>query len=504
MSDMFAYCTALSIIDLSRFNTPNLSKTGSMFYNCSGLTTILADEGWTTNAVTSSSYMFTGCTNLVGGMGTAYDAEHVDKAYAHIDEGSSNPGYFTGPTVYAVLSTDGRTLTFYRDGLRGTRPGTKYDLNVGANNPGWYSDNSCRNVTTVIFDTSFADARPTSTCHWFDGMYRMTRLIGLKYLNTSEVTNMRYMFGSYSMPTLDLSHFDTGKVTDMSRMFASATLTSLDLSSFDTGFVTDMSYMFSDCSALESIDLSSFNTINVTNMNGMFYECSELTEIDLGNFNTSSVTSMVEMFFDCCNLTSLDLSSFDTHNVTSMMSMFIDCNHLASVDLSNFNTANVTNMNSMFGSCYNLTSLDLSSFDTHSVTDMSSMFDSCRGLVTAYVGNEWNTAAVTNSSGMFSGCVSIIGGKGTTYDANHTDKAYAHVDRGTSNPGYFSSHVTFLRGDVNGDGQVKISDVTALINYLLSGDASAINLQAADCNQDGQVKISDVTALINYLLSSTW
>jgi hypothetical protein len=63
---------------------------------------------------------------------------------------------------------------------------------------------------------------------------------------------------------------------------------------------------------------------------------------------------------------------------------------------------------------------------------------------------------------------------------------------------------SFQRGDVNGDGQVKIGDVTTLINYLLSGDASGINLQAADCDQNGQVKIGDVTALINYLLSGTW
>ena len=61
-----------------------------------------------------------------------------------------------------------------------------------------------------------------------------------------------------------------------------------------------------------------------------------------------------------------------------------------------------------------------------------------------------------------------------------------------------------IRGDVNKDGQVDISDVTALINYLLSGDASAINLDAADCNQNGEINIADVTALINYLLSDTW
>ena len=62
----------------------------------------------------------------------------------------------------------------------------------------------------------------------------------------------------------------------------------------------------------------------------------------------------------------------------------------------------------------------------------------------------------------------------------------------------------FERGDVNCDGEVRISDVTALINYLLSGDATGIILEAADCNADGQVKIADVTALINYLLRGTW
>ena len=63
---------------------------------------------------------------------------------------------------------------------------------------------------------------------------------------------------------------------------------------------------------------------------------------------------------------------------------------------------------------------------------------------------------------------------------------------------------TILVGDVNGDNKISIADVTALINYLLSGDASEINIELADCNKDGEIKISDVTALINYLLSGTW
>ena len=69
---------------------------------------------------------------------------------------------------------------------------------------------------------------------------------------------------------------------------------------------------------------------------------------------------------------------------------------------------------------------------------------------------------------------------------------------------YVEPEPEFLRGDVNDDGNVKINDVTALINYLLSGDATGINQNAADCNQDGSVKIGDVSALINYLLNGSW
>ena len=61
-----------------------------------------------------------------------------------------------------------------------------------------------------------------------------------------------------------------------------------------------------------------------------------------------------------------------------------------------------------------------------------------------------------------------------------------------------------LYGDVNDDGSVNIADVTALIDYLLRGEDSAINLTAADCNKDDRVDISDVTALIDYLLRGDW
>ncbi|MBQ9822324.1 MAG: dockerin type I repeat-containing protein [Muribaculaceae bacterium] len=71
---------------------------------------------------------------------------------------------------------------------------------------------------------------------------------------------------------------------------------------------------------------------------------------------------------------------------------------------------------------------------------------------------------------------------------------------------YFSNEAggsDYKIGDVNKDGEVTISDVTALIDYLLGGDESTINVLAANVNGDDEVTIADVTALIDLLLSGS-
>ena len=71
---------------------------------------------------------------------------------------------------------------------------------------------------------------------------------------------------------------------------------------------------------------------------------------------------------------------------------------------------------------------------------------------------------------------------------------------------YFSNEggsSSFIRGDVNNDGTVSISDVAALIDYMID-NTTVINLDAADCNADQNVSIADVSALIDYLLNHSW
>ena len=443
MAGMFAGCDNMESIDVSYFNTAKVNNMALMFEGCDGLTTIYAGSEWSTAAVTTSDYMFHNSPCLVGGQGTTYDANHLDVSYAHIDGGPSNPGYFSekGPEPYACFTEGNRTLTFYYDTQRRTREGTTYDLNTGTGTPGWRSLGSNGTITKVVFDPSFADARPTSTCDWFYYMTGLTSITGISYLNTSQVTNMSNMFFCCNhLTSLDVSHFNTANVNTMYGMFRScSSVTSLDVSNFNTAKVTDMAYMFDGCSSLTTLDVSSFNTANVTTMKSMF-NCYNLTSLDVSNFNTANVTDMSSMFYSCNKLTSLDVSHFNTAKVTTMSKMFYNCSGLANLQLGNFNTAKVTDMSGMFNKCTALTSLDLRGFNTSRVTAMGEMFYWCTNLVCISVGDGWTTDAVTSSSQMFNNCTSIVGEKGTTYDSNHKDAAYAHIDGGPSNPGYLSSN----------------------------------------------------------------
>ena len=95
MSWMFSHCFSLTELDLSNFDTSKVTDMSLMFYNCPSLTTIFASDKFVTNGVTSDYDMFKDCAKLKGGAGTVYDAAHINKEYARIDGGTDAPGYFT-------------------------------------------------------------------------------------------------------------------------------------------------------------------------------------------------------------------------------------------------------------------------------------------------------------------------------------------------------------------------------------------------------------------------
>ncbi len=302
---------------------------------------------------------------------------------------------------YATLS--GRTLTLEYGELPTGQ--YVYDMSNEKFHDNWSP--IVASIEKITIEPSFAEVRFKTCAKLFYGMSSLESIEGLRYLNTSEVTDMKKMFlGCAELMDLDVSGFNTSQVTDMNEMFSGCSkLASLDLGSFNTSNVTNMSNMFNKCSGLTSLKISSFNTSNVTSMRFMFGDCSSLTSINVSSFNTSSVTGvsgMMGMFCGCSKLTSLNLSNFNTSNVTNMSDMFRGCSSLTSLNVSSFNTSSVTDMSCMFDDCRSLTSLDVSGFNTSNVTDMRYMFYDVK--ITSLDLSSFNTSNVTNMSYMFWGC----------------------------------------------------------------------------------------------------
>ena len=433
------------VFDASFANCTTLTSTAYWFYEFSSLSSITGIGNLKTDNVTDMCYMFWGCRSLTSLDLTKFKTDNV---------------------------TDMSDMFAYCSSL------TSLDLT------GFKTDN----VTDM---------------NWMFSYCSGLKSLDLMGFNTENVTDMNDMFlGCSGLTSLDLSGFNTTNVTDMACMFSGCSgLTSLDVTGFKTDNVTSMSGMFCGCRGLTSLDVTGFKTDIVTNMSGMFERCSGLTSLDLTGFKTDNVTNMGSMFDGCSGLTSLDLKGFKTDNVTNMFCMFYGCSGLASLDLSGFNTENVTNMRDMFWGCRSLTNLDLTGFKTDNVTDMTSMFGGCYSLTTIYAGEGWNTAKVQDSDYMFYQCTSLVGGAGTSFDGSHTDHAYARIDGGAANPGYFTAKAEGSdeqpEGDLNDDWEVDEDDVELLVRAVMGGD----KLAGADLNGDRKVDAADIVTLVNIIKS---
>ena len=317
MNSMFDRCSALTSLDLTNFNTAKVSDMSYMFMGCSALTTIFVSDKFVTDRVTDGRDMFHMCINLIGAI--EYDGSKSDHTYANYENGYFSPE--GGFHAYAEFNKGTRTLTFRR-GL--SKSAGAYDLNVGNNTPEWSTQKD--DINKVVFDASFANARPTSCYKWFDGCANLTDIEGIENLNTEKVTNMGSMFsGCYVLTSLDVSNFNTQNVEDMSYMFNRCIyLTSLDVSNFNTQNVEKMDFMFSCCEGLNFLDLSKFDTQNVTNMSYMFWNSSALTTIYVSDkFVTTKVSSGAKMFEGCTSLKGA-ITEYDKNKTDNTYANYVD------------------------------------------------------------------------------------------------------------------------------------------------------------------------------------
>jgi surface protein len=356
---------------------------------------------------------------------------------------------------YAVFDPATGTLTF----SYGEKPAGEYVYdtdNTGEFGPSW-----TEKLRKVVFESSFAKARPRTTKWWFVAASELIVIDGLQNLNTSQVVNMLGMFdGCSSLTSLDVSHFDTSNVTDMANMFCDCSaLTSLDVSHFDTGNVEDMRGMFSGCSGLTSLDLSSFNThyVACNARDDMFLGCNSLQTIyvgenwdlecinypqnikvvlagevvnkeqgyavfdpttgtltfrygqkpsgnyvydtdDTGDWPIWSNKNLKKVVFD---------ESFAKTRPQSVRAWFSGATELMEIEgLEYLNISRGISMVNMFYGCSSLTSIDLSHFDTSSIKYMASMFAGCSSLTSLDL-SHFDTSKLEDCSEMFSGCSAL-------------------------------------------------------------------------------------------------
>jgi surface protein len=238
-NNMFFECSFLTNIDLSNFDSENVTNISEMFLGCSSLINIDLSN-FNTEKVTNMSFMFNSCSSLLSLNLSDFHTNNVTNMSNMFSKCSS--------LIFLDLSN--------------------------------FNTNNVNNMTEMFYGCSSLNSLDLST------------------FNTTNVNNMAKMFSDCSsLSSINLSNFNTNNVKDMSDMFYNcSSLNPLDISNFNTNNVINMSKMFSYCSSLVSLNLSNFNTINVNNMNNMFSNCISLISLDLSNFNTNNVQNYKKMF----------------------------------------------------------------------------------------------------------------------------------------------------------------------------------------------------------------
>ncbi len=476
--EMFSWCSSLTSLDLSSFDTSKVTDMSGMFSGCSSLTS-LDLSSFNTSNVTGMGGMFSGCSSLTSLDLSSFDTSNV--------KGTGYPrgmsGMFSGCSKLASL-----------------------DLSS--------------------FDTS----KVTDMDRMFDGCLRLKSL-DLSSFDTKNVASMSRMF--QNCQSLESIAFpvalNTSKATDFSGMFSGCrSLEALDVSRFDTSAATSLSFMFSGCSSLGTLDLSGFDTSGISSqygLSGLLDGCESLRVVTLGPkfafegagldrqcslptpednglsgrwisskdgiaYTSSGVPSNVaatytaqemgdtrawnqngtciwnidengrltvkpttsesgelysscpwrdeksriktvyfekgvvapksmdSMFCDCKALISADLGNLDTSRATGVDNLFEGCSLLERVSLSNVDTSNVTSMVAMFSNCFSLKSLDLSSFDTSNVTSMRGMFNGCRAIESLDL-SAFDTSSVTDMDLMFFSCYRLLDLDVSSFDTSN-------------------------------------------------------------------------------------
>lgn len=488
MRYLFSSCQSLESLDLSGFNTENVTSMESMFSQCSSLRS-LDLSSFNTSKVIGMNLMFFNCTNLESIDLSSFDTENLQKM----------ANMFYSCTKLETLDLS----SFATPNMTSMRSAFQ----------------NCKNLKTIYVTSAFTTDKVTEGSYAFAGCVNLPNYnpdkTGVEmahtgaggYLTAASASWVRWDaptgtlsfhrsatkpagdnildLGYGNDPNWDTHAAEIKKVvfkagfrdethTTCSNWFNGCTnLTSIEgIENLNTSNVKNMSGMFAKCSNLETLDLSHFNTENVTTMVQMFYGCTKLHNLNIDNFNTENVSYMNGMFEGCSGLDTLDLSHFNTRYVrkSGFNYMFNGCSSLSSLDVSNFTTDKPSmQLDGLFKGCSSLQTLDLSSFSTGGASSVTDMFDGCSALRTIYVSNLFTFKNGVSSSNMFRNCENLKGAIG-----------FIHQNKDSKYANYVSGYLTKKVG-TNGNEIIGATGYPLTIDALPLDDSKAYKLYE-DCD----------------------
>ena len=395
LEGLFENCKKLRSIRFDNLEASNVVTMSRMFYGCESLTSVDLSNSNTTNVVNMSS-MFYGCTSL--------------------------------ESVNLTGAFDTSSVTTMEDMFRNCTSLKAIDLsnfktaNVTNFKGMFYGDSNLR-----IIEVSAADFVPSGIYGDHSGssnmFYDCTKLVGGTGGNQSNAGSNDYY---YEISTQD-EGYARGLLTDKNDTSNHI----LPWSWFDEDLATKNDYI--QINIERGTDTSSYTKLYDLDTKGLsvykkgniliIHTLGASDTIYLGDCHPSIYHSGGGTFAYFNNLKFIkNLNILNTSKTQNMYSLFYADSEIKDLDLTNFNTSRVTNMEYMF--CQD-------TWD-YSAPSMS--------LKTIYASDTFVTSAETYGADyMFLGCDNLVGGSGTAYSSSHKDKSYARIDRGTTEPGYFTS-----------------------------------------------------------------
>ena len=390
----------MSKVDLSGWNTSNVTNMSNLFYETKNLTQEIVDcidttncqnmrflfyeseldeidlSGWDTSNVTDMSYMF-GYTKSLKEvtLGGEFDTSKV-KDFSYMFDNS--------------------TLS--------KAPVQQMDFSSASNVTGMFQ--YCRNITELDFSGKTFGSELTSISSISSDCGSMKTFL-FQNVTAENLSSINGLFMRCdSLETIDFSGTDMSKITNFGSLFYGCQQSSFDLSFMDFSNAENINGMFSCCTNLVSVEWGDTKFDKVTKASSLFSSCNSLQEADISVLAGNPIEEVNNMFSSCTNLAEVDLSPLSGAPITQCYGMFSSCTSLAKVDLKPLANAPITDMRSMFNGCKEMNAINVSVLQKACPSSLSNLCSYCTKLERIEIG-QLDVSKVEDTINMFEGCTSL-------------------------------------------------------------------------------------------------